>query len=63
MSANFSTTITPKPATGNGDISGFKVACTCGLTFTNSLELSAKMEAADHIAWHDKQAKNGKASK
>jgi len=63
MSATFSTTITPKPATGNGDISGFKVTCTCGFTFTNSLALSAQMEAAEHLAWHEKQAKKGKKGK
>jgi hypothetical protein len=59
MTANFSTIITPKPASEKGAVSGFKVSCSCGLVFSNSIEVNAQMEAAEHLAWHEKQAQKG----
>lgn len=47
------TTITPKQATGNGDIAGFTVTCgICGFQWTTSTEVTAQLEAVEHEAWH-----------
>ena len=55
MAPTHSTTITPKAATGNGDLDGHKVFCTCGLVFGTSLgEREARNQAAQHLAWHAK---------
>jgi len=52
MSATYTVTITPKPATGNGDLDGFAVTCTCGNVNTWSLRGMAESDARDHEAWH-----------
>lgn len=52
MSATYTVTITPKPATGNGDIDGFSITCTCGNVAGLSLKTMATQYAADHEAWH-----------
>lgn len=45
------TKITPKPSTGNGDLDGFQVECTCGFYFTTMFEITAKTDAALHVQY------------
>lgn len=45
------TTITTKAASGNGDIGGYAVRCSCGDYATWSLEIMAKQYAHDHVAY------------
>lgn len=48
----YTATITPKAATGNGDLDDFAVTCTCGDSATWSLPTMAEQYAAAHEAWH-----------
>lgn len=43
--------IEAKPATGRGDIGGYRVSCPCGFTFTSSLLGIAQADARDHVAY------------
>lgn len=45
-------TITPAAASGPGALSGFRLACTCGLTWGVSLPTIARAEAHAHETWH-----------
>lgn len=46
--------IEASPASGDGDIDGFELSCTCGLIWTTSV--TPNSEALAHLAWHDKKA-------
>lgn len=46
-----STTITPKPASGNGDLDGFQVRCSCGEVASFSFLSMTQKHAADHVAY------------
>jgi len=48
----YTISIAPKPATGNGDIDGFSVSCTCGNVNTWSPRTMAESDAREHEAWH-----------
>lgn len=49
-------TIITKAATGNGDLDGFAVTCTCGDVSTWSLPTLAASHKASHEAWHARQS-------
>lgn len=49
--AAHTTTITAKSATGNGDLDGFTVECTCGERASFSILGMTQKHAADHIAY------------
>jgi hypothetical protein len=43
------TAITPKPATGNGDIDGFTAHCSCSNDISSSLRTLAAEWGRDHV--------------
>lgn len=43
---------------GEGGVSGYKITCTCGTSWTTSLSrTTAELQANDHARWHLKQEK------
>lgn len=48
---NHSVTISPKAASGNGDLDGFSTTCSCGDRSSWTFESMAKQYAADHAAY------------
>lgn len=47
-------TIEPRPATGNGDIDGFTIRCSCGDVASSSLRVLADEYRRGHLAWHER---------
>lgn len=45
------TTITPSPAKGHGDIDGFRVECSCGERASFSIRSMTEKHARDHVAY------------
>lgn len=43
--------IVAKPASGNGDLAGFKVSCGCGDTASFSFKSMAEEYARDHVEY------------
>lgn len=54
--ASHLTTITPKAASGNGDLDGFTVTCSCGDRASWSIESMARGYARDHVAYMEAKA-------
>ena len=51
------TTISIKSATGNGDLDGFTVQCSCGDHASWSIESLAYKYAADHVSYMAKKGR------
>lgn len=41
----------------HGGIDGYTLECTCGLTWTTSMESNVRLEANEHLAWHEKASR------
>ena len=55
--AAHTTTITQKSATGNGDLDGFAVECTCGERASFSILSLTQQHAAGHVAYMAKKGR------